>query len=193
MRREHFEHVVAAASEVTGEQELVVIGSQAILGPYPNAPESMLRSLEADMYPRRRPEKADDIDANLGDGSYFQATYGYYAHGVGPETAKAPIGWEERLIRIEIPPRVGSKRQPVALCLEPHDLVLAKCVAARQRDWDFAKEALRHGLVDQEVRAVQPRGRSPGRRRPSAAREDDARRDCHATRSGAGYRRRSCS
>jgi hypothetical protein len=29
----------------------------------------------------------------LGDGSPFHAAFGYYAHGVGPETAKAPAGW----------------------------------------------------------------------------------------------------
>jgi hypothetical protein len=32
MRREDFEHVIAAAAEVSGEREIVVIGSQAILG-----------------------------------------------------------------------------------------------------------------------------------------------------------------
>jgi len=31
MRPEEFEHVLAAAAEVTGQDELVVIGSQAIL------------------------------------------------------------------------------------------------------------------------------------------------------------------
>lgn len=148
MRRNEFEHVVAAAAQVTGESELVVIGSQAILGSFPNAPESMLLSMEADVYPRQHPEKADEIDGSLGDGSPFHETYGYYAHGVGPETAKAPMGWEDRLVRVDIPPRVGSQQSPVALCLEPHDLVLAKCVAGRQRDWDFAKEALRHNLVN---------------------------------------------
>jgi hypothetical protein len=81
----------------------------------------------------------------------FQRTHGYYAHGVGPETAKAPAGWQERLIRVEIPPRGGSQRAAVALCLDPHDLVLAKCVANRERDWEFATEALRHHLVDQDT------------------------------------------
>jgi hypothetical protein len=51
------------------------------------------------------------------------------------------------LVRVEIPPRLGSVRSPVALCLEPHDLVLAKCVAGRNRDWDYAREALRAGIV----------------------------------------------
>lgn len=36
----------------------------------------------------------------------------------------------------------------IAYCLEAHDLVLAKCAAGRESDWEFAREALRHGLVD---------------------------------------------
>jgi hypothetical protein len=145
------EHVVAAAAEASGEAELVVVGSQAILGSFPDAPASMLRSMEADLYPFRHPEKADEIDGSLGDGSWFHRTHGYYAHGVGPETAKAPAGWQARLVRVDVRPRVASERRAVALCLEPHDLVLAKCVAGRERDWDFAREALAHGLVDAEV------------------------------------------
>jgi hypothetical protein len=31
--------------------------------------------------------------------------------------------------------------------LEPHDLVLAKCVAGRERDWEFARDALAAGIV----------------------------------------------
>ena len=81
----------------------------------------------------------------------FHRTYGYYAHGVGPETAKAPAGWEQRLIAVEIPARLAARRPVVALCLEPHDLVLAKCVAGRERDWEFAREALAHRLVDPDV------------------------------------------
>jgi len=37
----------------------------------------------------------------------------------------------------------------MALCLEVHDLVLAKCAAGRERDWEFARDALRAGLVDE--------------------------------------------
>ncbi|MCP9488846.1 MAG: hypothetical protein MSC31_03115 [Solirubrobacteraceae bacterium MAG38_C4-C5] len=93
MRREDFEHVIAAAANITGEDDFVVIGSQAILGSHPAAPDAMLRSLEVDLYPLRSPERADAIDGALGDGSQFHRTFGYYAHGVGPETAKAPSGW----------------------------------------------------------------------------------------------------
>lgn len=151
MRREDFEHVIAAAANITGEDDFVVIGSQAILGSHPAAPDAMLRSLEVDLYPLRSPKRADAIDGALGDGSQFHRTFGYYAHGVGPETAKAPTGWERRLVKAAVPARVGSRRSPVAWCLEVHDLVLSKCAAGRERDWEFAADALGAGLVQGDV------------------------------------------
>jgi hypothetical protein len=87
----------------------------------------------------------------MGDGSYFHSTFGYYAHAVGPETAKAPAGWESRLIPVIVPPRKGSNRAPIAYCLEPHDLVLAKRARGDERDWSYAKAALRSGLVNLAV------------------------------------------
>lgn len=148
MRVDQLEHIVGAAANVVGESEFVVIGSQAILGTEPSAPAELLRSMEADIYPRRSPERADEIDGALGDGSQFHRSFGYYAHAVGPETARAPAGWEDRLVALRVPPRPGWDRAAVALCLEVHDLVLSKCAAGRQQDWDFALVALREGLVE---------------------------------------------
>jgi hypothetical protein len=148
MRIEQLKHVVGAAANIVEEVEFVVIGSQAILGSHPQAPEALLRSMEVDLYPRQRPEKADEIDGALGDGSQFHRAFGYYAHGVGPKTAKAPAGWEGRLVEVSVEARPGSERTSVALCLEPHDLVLAKCAAGRDQDWAFAREALAASLVE---------------------------------------------
>jgi hypothetical protein len=150
VRRDEFEHVISAAAEVSGEREIVVIGSQAILGSVAEPPREMLFSMEADVYPRNAPYKAEMIDGSLGDGSPFHGMYGYYAHGVGPETAKAPAGWQDRLVSIEVPPRGRQGAGAVALCLEVHDLVLAKCVAGRDRDWKFARDAIDAGLVEVE-------------------------------------------
>jgi hypothetical protein len=148
VRRQDLDHLVAAAARIVGEAEFVIVGSQAILGSYPDAPASLLRSQEADMYPRRTPEKAIEIEGAIGDGSRFHETYGYFAHAVGPETAKAPAGWEDRLVAIEVPPRVASTTTAVAFCLEPHDLVLSKLAAYRERDLDFARDAIAAELVD---------------------------------------------
>jgi hypothetical protein len=151
MRLEDFDHVVAAAADVTRLEEFIVIGSQAILASHPDPPDSMLESIEADIYPLRDPAAADLIDGALGDGSPFHVAHGYYAHGVGPETAKAPRGWQERLVKREVAARTTRSRTAVAWCLEPHDLVLAKCAAGRDRDWDYAAAALRARLVDADV------------------------------------------
>ena len=151
MGPQEFEHVIAAAAEVTGQDEFVVIGSQAILGSVGQPPPSLLQSLEADIYPLRDPAAADLIDGALGDGSPFHLAFGYYAHGVGPETAKAPTGWQDRLVRRTIPPRVASTRTAVAWCLEVHDLVSSKCVAGRKRDWDYAANTLTAEIVRGDV------------------------------------------
>lgn len=151
MERHEFEHIVGAAANALGEDAFIVVGSQAILGPYPDAPPELLRSIEVDLFPKFNPERAIEIDGALGDGSPFHAAFGYYAHGVGPETARAPVRWQDRLIPIEIPPRPGSSRRSTAYCLEPHDLVLAKCVAGRPRDWDFARQAVAANLVSPDT------------------------------------------
>jgi hypothetical protein len=148
VKREQLEHVIAAAANVISEDEFIVIGSQAILGSASAVPDSMLVSMEADIYPAHEPERAIEIDGALGDGSPFHRQFGYYAHGVGPETAKAPAGWERRLVRLDIPPRLRSPQRPVARCLEIHDLVLSKLVAGRDRDIDYARQACAHGLLD---------------------------------------------
>jgi hypothetical protein len=147
VKRKDLEHLVRAAADIT-KDEIVVIGSQAILGEYPDAPETLLVSLEADVYPRYDPDRADEIDGAIGDGSPFHETFGYYAHGVGPETPIAPAGWETRLVRIEAP--IAPTGAAIGWCLGSHDLVLSKLAAGRERDLDFALEAIRAELVDIE-------------------------------------------
>ncbi len=65
---QELEHVLAAAAEVTGEEEFVVIGSQAILGSIAAPPSALLVSMEVDVA-RHAPEAAIQIDGSLGDGS----------------------------------------------------------------------------------------------------------------------------
>jgi hypothetical protein len=144
MRRSELEHVIRAAATASGDDELVIVGSQAILGQFPEAPASLLVSREADVYPRNHPERGDEIEGSLGAGSYFDAAFDYCARAVGPGTAKAPDGWERRLIPIRNENTGGA----TGWCLEVHDLLLSKCAAGRDRDWEFVEEALRHRLAD---------------------------------------------
>ena len=100
MNRQAVEQIVRAAA-ITGEAELVAVGSQAAPVRHARLPAAMLRLLELDIYPPRAPERADLIDGSIGEGSPFHGTFGYYAQGVGPETAKLPAGWHERAFRLQ--------------------------------------------------------------------------------------------
>jgi len=79
VKREHFDHVIGAAAEIAGLDEFVVVGSQAILGTHPDPPHALLESMEVDLYPRNAPEKGNEVEGTLGDGSQFHSQFGYYA------------------------------------------------------------------------------------------------------------------
>ena len=147
MRRSDLEHLIRAAGKIAEERELVIIGSQAVLGQFPEAPAALLRSMEADLYPLSWPELADKVDGAIGEGSKFHQTHGYYAQGVGPDTAILPKGWQRRLARIENPNTEGI----AGLCLEVHDLAISKYVAGREKDREFTRELARHQMTDKET------------------------------------------
>ena len=153
MTRSQLEHIIRACTQIADDDELIVIGSQAILGQYPEAPASLLVSVEADVYPKNHPERADLIDGSIGEGSPFHDTFGYYAQGVGEATATLPAGWKERLL----PVRNENTRGSTGWCLEAHDLVVSKLVAGRAKDLLFAEQAVRHGLVAIETLAARLR------------------------------------
>ena len=148
MKRDQFDHVIRAAAYIV-KDEIVVVGSQALHGEIEDPPASLLISREVDVYPRSAPARADEIDGAIGEGSMFDTSYGYYAHGVGPETPWAPAGWQARLIRVEVPAH-GPQPGAIAWCLSMHDLVLSKLAAGREHDVEFAKQALEHRLVSPE-------------------------------------------
>ena len=74
MTRDQLEHAIRAACDVAEDTEVWVFGSQAILGEFPDAPEALRASIEVDMQPKNRPEKADLVDGALGEMSQFYKT-----------------------------------------------------------------------------------------------------------------------
>lgn len=56
----------------------------------------------------------------------------------------------DRLVRVDVEAVVPG-RNPVAYCMERHDMVLAKLVRGAERDVDYAKVAVRAGLLDASV------------------------------------------
>lgn len=147
MTRSELEHLIRAAGAIAEDSEIVVIGSQSILGQFPDAPRALLKSAEADVYPLHHPERADLIDGSIGEGSTFHETFGYYAQGVGEETATLPKGWKARLVRISNANTAGTS----GLCLEVHDLAVSKYAAGREKDRDFTRALARHGMTSEDV------------------------------------------
>jgi hypothetical protein len=147
MQRPQLEHIIRAAAGITGATEIIVIGSQAVLGQFPDAPASLLVSMEADVFTFRNPDDADLIDGSIGEGSPFHQTFGYYAHGVAAETAVLPAGWKDRLVAV----RNANTGNGCGLCLEVHDLAVAKLAAGREKDSSFVAGLLRHKLADPAV------------------------------------------
>jgi hypothetical protein len=147
MRRQDLEHIIRAAGDIAHDDEIVVIGSQAILAEFPAAPAELLESAEADVYPRHHLGRADEIDGNMGELSLFHETHGYYAHGVGPETVVASPDWESRLVQLGN----ANTNHVTGWCLEANDLFLAKLAAYRPKDLDFCRAMLRYAMVDADT------------------------------------------
>jgi hypothetical protein len=153
MTREQLEHVLRAAARIAEDPDVVVIGSQSILGSFPedSLPASVIASIEVDVafFDDPQDEKGDAVDGAIGELSEFHETYGYYAQGVSVTTAVLPHGWRERVAVFETHGTAPGR----GLCLEPHDCVLAKLAAGREKDYAFAAALADAGLINVQVLA----------------------------------------
>jgi hypothetical protein len=154
VNREQLEHVLRAASQIAGDPDILVIGSQSILGAFAEEqlPSPATASMEVDVAFFEDPEdrKADQVDGAIGELSPFHETFGYYAQGVSVATAVLPDGWRDRLVRVDTPSSAPGRGH----LLEPHDCVVSKLVAGREKDHAFANALIRSRLVDPRVIAA---------------------------------------
>ncbi len=147
MTRAELEHAIRAACDVADDTEVYVFGSQAILGQFPNAPDELTQSAEADVVPKNKPENADLVDGALGELSQFHETHGFYVHGVSMETAVLPEDWKDRVIAV----RNENTNQCTGWCVEGHDLAASKLVAFRDKDRGFVRVLLIERLIDADM------------------------------------------
>ena len=145
MNRLQLEHAIRAVTELTGEKRLIIIGSQAILGQFPNAPADLLVSQEIDIYTPDQPEAADRITGAFGLDTHFERTHRFQIDGVSPTTATVPGGWENRLV----PVCNANTNGATGWCLEVHDIAVAKYFANRPKDRRYTTDLWRHGMLDE--------------------------------------------
>lgn len=149
MTREELEEAIRNATRVIQQREVLIIGSQAILGSYDEAqlPERATLSEEVDIAPITDDEDytlATLIDAELGEWSQFHEDHGFYVQGVNVTTAVLPNGWEARTVQVA-PDGPGGA---FARCLDSHDLCAAKLVRGEGKDLEFVGALVEAGLID---------------------------------------------
>lgn len=148
MTREQLEQAIRAATELARVDEVVVFGSQAILGSFPDAHPKLLQSVEVDMCPLHEPDRVDEIEAVAGELSQFAQTHGFYIHAIPiTEAATLPAGWRDRLI----PVGNANTERRTGWCLEPHDLAASKLAGFREKDRDYVRTLLVEGFIRPET------------------------------------------
>ncbi|HWG05974.1 MAG TPA: DUF6036 family nucleotidyltransferase, partial [Beijerinckiaceae bacterium] len=147
MKFGNINHVLRAASNVTGHDKFVVVGASAVIARLHGLVSvAMTATAEVDIYAfdaENAEHLSDMIDANIGQESRFHSTFGYYADGVSPETAKMPTDWMTRAVRYNPP----ESPAVTAILPDVNDIALAKMVAWREKDIDWLAEGAETGVL----------------------------------------------
>jgi hypothetical protein len=163
MRRDQLEHAIRTACQIIGRPEVIVVGSQAILGTFreEELPADATMSVEVDILPiagddTETARLADLIEGVAGEFSPFEELHGFSIDGVDLETSALPEGWRDRLVRVQNANTAAPSGEPqfTGWCLDKDDVCVAKLCALREKDRNFVAALLRADLVDaQAIRA----------------------------------------
>jgi hypothetical protein len=163
MRRDQLEHAIRAACQITRQLEVIVVGSQAILGTYSEdeLPRLATRSLEIDVLPISDDNDetirlADLIVGVAGEFSAFDQLHGFSIDGVDLTASALPEGWRTRLVKVQNENTAAPSGQPqyIGWRLDKEDLCVAKLCAFREKDRNFVHALIANGLVDPKVIAA---------------------------------------
>jgi hypothetical protein len=160
MRREQLEHAIRTACQVIGGTDVIVVGSQAILGTFreDELPVEATMSIEVDILPiaddnEKTARLADLIEGVAGEFSSFEELHGFSIDGVDLETSILSEGWRDRLVIVQNANTATPSGVPMftGWCLDKEDICVAKLCAFREKDRNFVASLLSAGLVDAET------------------------------------------
>ncbi len=125
MRRDQLEHAIRTACQIIGRPEVIVVGSQSILGTFreDELPADATMSVEIDILPiadgnAEIKRLADLIEGAAGELSPFEELHGFSIDGVDLETSVLPEGEKDQKLRrgpgTYRPRRRGRDREPFA-------------------------------------------------------------------------------
>lgn len=119
MKRSQLEHAIRTSCQIIRQQEVIVVGSQAILGTYDEnqLPAEATMSLECDILPiassnEETARLADAIEGVAGEWSPFEREHGFSIDGVDLTTVILPVGWRTRLVKVQNENTAALSGQP---------------------------------------------------------------------------------
>jgi hypothetical protein len=148
---EDLQRVLRALAREFDADTIFIIGSQAILMSWPEAPAAIRGSLEIDAYPANAKvwelsegrksggpalEASEHINGLFGEFSQFHETHGFYIDGTDENTARLPKGWNSRAIvrTLEVDGRIVKGVAPA-----PEDLIVSKLARLDDKDKAFVE------------------------------------------------------
>ena len=124
---------------------VIIVGSQAILLTWPDAPVVMKITPEIDIYPennrdweQRNPgfEASVEISVLFGEMSQFHQRFGFYLDGVDENTARMPPDWLDHAETMEID---VYGRAVIIVCPSIEDVIVSKLHRLVEKDITFIK------------------------------------------------------
>ena len=148
------DRAVRAVAGLLGVDEVVIVGSQALLVHRQDVDRALRQSIEFDLYPadggrwsRENPglEASEQISAILGEGSDFHKMRGFFVDGVDEHTAMLPEDWRDTAGIRKVDAGNGTFIKAVAPSVT--NIVSAKLHRADPKDLEFASRCLRLSLT----------------------------------------------
>jgi len=141
------QRLVDAAEKLLDPDRIVVMGSSAFLGNFPEAASipQIETSRDVDLLVSPSTEENARIAFEaLGQGRTFSKKFGVHADILRPEAAESlPRGWEDRLVPLN--------RSGIIFCLDSYDVGIAKLRAGRAKDLSLLSELINFQYLDWNV------------------------------------------
>jgi len=106
--------------------------------------DEILSSFEVDLIAKKKPDRTEWLNM-IGQDSRFHETHGYYATQSMKRQRRCPKAGKAGLVNLH-----RDTAGVTGLCLDPHDLAIAKYVARREKDILFNRELATRGIVKRE-------------------------------------------
>lgn len=149
LKKAYIVHMIRSAAAITGCKSFVLIGIGAVIAQLRDVPLALTQTREIGIRTDGGEDAAtvsDLIDGTIGEGSQFDETFGYYAHGVEEGTALMPRDWRTRAVHLPL----CDQPDVACICPDVNDIAISKLCAWREKDQAWLRAARSAGLLDME-------------------------------------------